>query len=99
MPSLKTKDGRKNVVGLRVRELRKRMGLSQDALAAQLQLLGMDGERGVVKRIENGTRYVNDLELQLLVAIFKPHFGYVSYDYLIDNDGWIPGHAQTGNTD
>ena len=46
---------------------------------AQLQLLGMDSERGVIKRIENGDRAVSDLEIQLLAQYFK-----VSYKYLID---------------
>lgn len=46
---------------------------------AQLQLLGMDAERGVIKRIENGYRAVSDLELQILARFFN-----VSYQYLID---------------
>lgn len=46
---------------------------------AQLQLLGMDAERGVIKRIENGDRAVSDLELQILAQFFN-----VSYQYLID---------------
>ena len=40
-------------------------------MAAQLQLLGMDSERGVVKRIENGSRFVTDLELCLLAEYFQ----------------------------
>lgn len=46
---------------------------------AQLQLMGMDAERGVIKRIENGTRAVSDLELRVLARYF-----HVSYEYLID---------------
>ncbi len=79
MGHLKTKDGKKNLVGPRVRALRERDHLSQEALMAQLQLLGMDSERGVIKRIENGDRTVSDLELQLLARYF-----HVTYDYLID---------------
>ena len=37
---------------------------------ASLQLKGMDSERGVIKRIENGTRFVTDLELCLLADFF-----------------------------
>ena len=48
---------------------------------AQLQLLGMDAERGVIKRIENGDRAVSDLELQLFAKLF-----HVSYQYLIDGE-------------
>ena len=79
MGHLRAEDGSKNLVGPRVRQLRKAAGLSQEQLMAKLQLLGMDSERGVVKRIENGDRAVNDLELRLLSQFF-----HVSYDYLID---------------
>ena len=46
---------------------------------AQLQLLGMDSERGVIKRIENGDRAVSDLEIRLLAQYF-----HVTYKYLLD---------------
>ncbi len=79
MGHLRAEDGSKNLVGPRVRALRLGLHLSQEALAAQLQLLGLDAERGVIKRIENGTRAVSDLELRLLARYFK-----LSYQYLID---------------
>ena len=64
-------DGKKNLIGPKIRELRRAKGLSQEQMAAQLQLLGMDSERGVVKRIENGSRFVTDLELCLLAEYFR----------------------------
>ena len=81
MPHLRTKDGKRNLSGPRVRFLREKAGLSQEQLMAQLQLLGMDAERGVIKRIENGSRFVSDLELRLLSQFF-----HVSYQYLIDGE-------------
>lgn len=84
MPSMRTEQGRKNIAGIRIRELRNKIGLSQEELATQLQLLGLEGERGVIKRIENGSRYINDLELRTLVTFFSAHFDYVTYEYLID---------------
>ena len=71
MARLYAPDGKKNLIGPRVRELRRVKGLSQEQMAAQLQLLGMDSERGVVKRIENGSRFVTDLELCLLAEYFQ----------------------------
>lgn len=79
MARLRAADGKKNMSGVRVRALREKAKLSQEELMAQLQLLGMDAERGVIKRIENGDRAVNDLELRLLAEFF-----HVTYDYLID---------------
>lgn len=79
MNHLRAEDGTKNLVGPRIRALRRERNLSQEKLTAQLQLLGMDSERGVIKRIENGTRAVSDLELRLFARYFE-----VSYEYLID---------------
>ena len=79
MEHLRAKDGSKNLVGPRVRALRKKAKLSQEGLMAQLQLLGMDSDRGVIKRIENGDRAVSDLEVQLLAQFFN-----VRYQYLLD---------------
>lgn len=79
MGRLLGEDGRKNLVGPRVRELRKKMGLSQEGLMAHLQLKGMDSERGVIKRIEQGDRFVSDLELKLLAEFF-----HVTYQDLLD---------------
>lgn len=81
MAHLRAKDGKKNASGSRIRALREKAKLSQEQLAAQLQLLGMDSERGVIKRIENGDRAVSDLELQILARFFQ-----VSYRYLIDGE-------------
>lgn len=79
MGHMRTEDGKKNLVGSRIRALRMKEGLSQEKLMAQMQLLGMDSERGVIKRIESGARAVSDLELQAFARFFK-----VSYEYLID---------------
>lgn len=76
---MRAEDGSKNLVGPRIRVLRQKAGLSQEGLMAQLQLLGMNAERGVIKRMENGDRVVSDLEVRLLARFFK-----VSYEYLID---------------
>ena len=71
MARLLASDGKKNLVGEQVRKLRLQQGLSQEKLMAQLQLKGMDSERGVIKRIENGTRFVTDVELCLLADYFE----------------------------
>lgn len=81
MAHLRSQSGAKNLSGPRIRLLREKAGLSQEQLMAKLQLLGMDAERGVIKRIENGDRAVSDLELRLLSQIF-----HVSYQYLIDGE-------------
>ncbi len=70
MPKPLAPDGTKNLCGAKVRALRKERGLSQEQLMGRLQLHGFDSERGVIKRIENGDRFVSDVELKILAAFF-----------------------------
>ncbi len=62
-------NGSKNICGSRVKEMRKKLKLSQDALAAKLQVEGVNIERDSVSRIEIGTRFVADYELLALCKI------------------------------
>ena len=79
MPKPRTKTGEKNLIGLHLKELRKKHHLSQRDLASQLQLSRFDMNKNVITRIETNKRYVSDLELKALTEIF-----HVTYDYLID---------------
>lgn len=64
-------DGRCNLCGQRVAQLRKAMGpdVSQRALADMLQLTGMDVDKNAVQRIECGKRFVTDIELKILAQV------------------------------
>ena len=59
-------NGSKNICGKRVREARRRLNLSQENLAARLQVEGVIIERDSISRIEIGTRFVADYELLAL---------------------------------
>ena len=71
-------EGKKNIIGDRVRVLRKEKGISQKTLAEQLQLLGFDFNDLTILRIETGKRFVADYELMALADYFN-----VSSDYLL----------------
>ena len=71
-------EGKKNIIGDKVKSLRKEKGISQKALAEQLQLLGFDFNDLTVLRIETGKRFVADYELMALADFFD-----VSSDYLL----------------
>lgn len=58
--------GRCNLSGKRVRERRRQLGLSQEQLAARLQLAGFEINQKAVSRIETGLRVVPDYELLFL---------------------------------
>ena len=62
-------EGKKNICGGRVRTARKALGLSQENLAAKLQVKGINIERDSISRIEIGTRFVADFELRILSEI------------------------------
>jgi ribosome-binding protein aMBF1 (putative translation factor) len=53
----------KNLSGPNVRKYRDQLGLSQEELAAKCQRMGWDIGRGVIAKIETGTRCVDDIEL------------------------------------
>lgn len=74
-------EGKSNVSGDRVRELRLRARLSQAALAAKMQTEGAIVEQDVISRIESGSRIVTDYELLALTKIFR-----VSSDWIIGAD-------------
>ena len=70
-------NGRKNICGQRVKEARKKCKLSQESLAAKLQLEGVIIERDSVSRIEIGTRFVADYEIVALCKILHVTPGYL----------------------
>ncbi len=63
-------DGRKNICGERIRELRIKRHWSQSNLAKHLQLAGVNLARDSVNRIEKGTRFVADYEIRAFAEIF-----------------------------
>lgn len=71
--------GRKNIIGEKVRQLRKARGLTQRALAEQLQLVGYDVTDLTILRIESGERFVPDYEVKALAQVLG-----VDYAALLD---------------
>ena len=71
-------NGNKNICGRRVKEARKELKLSQEDLAAKLQVEGINIERDSVSRIEIGTRFVADYELLVLCKVLN-----VTPEYLL----------------
>ena len=59
-------DGRCNISGEKVRAAREGAGISQEQLAARLQLAGLNITQKAVSRIETGDRIVADYDLEYL---------------------------------
>lgn len=68
----------KNIIGERLKILRKEAGLTQRALAEQLQLKGGDFNDLTILRIEQGKRFVPDYEVVALAKYFD-----VTVEYLL----------------
>lgn len=67
----KTSDGRLNLCGRKIAELRMSMTpkVSQNGLAKLLQLAGLDLEKNAIQKIESGQRFVTDIELKALAQV------------------------------
>lgn len=63
-------DKRKNVCGLRIRQLRKEQKITQKKLAIMAQLAGYDfiTETAIIK-LELGTRFVPDFEVNIFAQL------------------------------
>ena len=68
----------KNLIGKKLKKLRKQKRMSQEALARKLQLIGLDMDKNVITRIENNKRYVTDIELKSFTEVLQ-----VSYHDLL----------------
>ena len=71
--------GKKNVSGDRIREARLKRRLTQEDLAAKLQIEGVSMERDSISRVEIGTRFVTDYELMVLSKVLG-----VSLQWLVE---------------
>ncbi len=64
-------DGRCNISGDIIRQVREQSGLSQEQLAAKVQLSGLSLTQKAISRIETGDRVVADYELQYLAKALE----------------------------
>jgi len=58
-------------MGQKIRALRKKAGLSQEQLSAQLQVRGCDITRSALAKIEVGQRHIYPDEIRLLHLILQ----------------------------
>jgi len=71
MFKLKTKSGANNITGERLTALRHKKGISQRQVARMMQLAGFDVDHHFIRRIENGERFVTDIELVALSRVLS----------------------------
>lgn len=59
----KSKDGKNNICGTQIANIRKSMKISQRKLADKLQIAGLDVDKNAIQRMESGQRFITDIEL------------------------------------
>lgn len=69
----KSPSGLNNICGKKISAYRKKIHLSQRALADNLQILGLDIDKNAIQRIESGKRFVTDIELKKFAEYFSLH--------------------------
>lgn len=85
MFKIKAADGTNNLTGRKIAQIRKEKKLSQRKLAAQMQLLGYDVDHYFIRRVENGERFVTDIDL----VIFSKALGVPISEILSAEDAKI----------
>lgn len=67
----RTSDGRNNIAGVKIAQIRKNLRISQRELADRLQINGLDIDKNAVQRMESGQRFITDIEMISLAKIFN----------------------------
>jgi transcriptional regulator with XRE-family HTH domain len=73
--------GKKNICGNRIREIRTKNRITQADFAARIQIAGLTLERDSISRVEIGTRFVADFELKIMAEVLG-----VSVEWLLSDD-------------
>ena len=63
MFKIRALNGTNNLVGSNIAVIRKSKKISQRKLAMKMQLLGFDVDHYYIRRVENGERFVTDIDL------------------------------------
>ncbi len=71
MFKLKAENGRNNICGKNLTNIRHKKNISQRQLAKMMQLAGYDVDHHFIRRIENGERFVTDMELLALSKVLE----------------------------
>lgn len=64
-------NGSANLAGKRIKQARTALGLSQDELAARLQVENVILSQKCISRMEKGERFITDYELFMLAKVLK----------------------------
>jgi len=69
----RTDDGRNNVSGEKIADLRKKLKekTSQRQFAEMLQRAGLDVDKNAIQRMESGERFITDIEIKTIAEVLN----------------------------
>ena len=70
----------RNIIGLNIKRIRKKKGLTQEELTAKLNILGLNIDRPMVSKIENQQREITDLEIKAIAEVLEVHIDDLFYE-------------------
>lgn len=70
--------GKKNISGDRIHQVRTTKRISQEHLAAKMQVNGVMIEREAISKIETGDRFVTDYELSVFAEVLGVTMGWLT---------------------
>lgn len=73
-------NGAKNISGDRIHQARTAKRLSQENLAAKMQVNGVTIEREAISKIETGDRFVTDYELRVFSKVLGVSMEWLTED-------------------
>ena len=67
----KTPEGRNNIVGIKMAQIRKEMNISQRILSDRLTESGLLVDKNAIQRMESGQRFITDIELVYISKVLN----------------------------
>ena len=67
----KAPDGLNNICGKNIAYFRNKENISQRVLADKMQLVGLDIDKNAIQRIEQGKRFITDIEVIAFAKVFN----------------------------
>lgn len=65
----------RNIIGKKIKEFRVKANVTQEDLAARLNVLGINIDRPMISKIENNSREILDFEIKAIATALKVSIG------------------------
>ena len=79
-------DNQKNIIARQLKASRLRAGMSQEQLAAKMQLMGVNIDQQMISKIERNDRIVTDYELACFSIVLKTDISLLLSDFSVEHN-------------